>query len=140
VEQPWNDWEQVSGAQITFPCGVATIYRRLAQYTWLTWRCFRSRSEELIPLFGAFGHSGYRGKRSMVARFVAGWRKTGRTTRPHAPERISPKHAAILVTRGADQMTDEQQCLFDWVAGVQMQLLGRPVHALLPGRVDRHPP
>jgi transposase len=49
----------------------------------------------------------------MVARFVASWRKTGRTTRPNAPERISPKHAAILVTRAADQMTEEQQRLFD---------------------------
>lgn len=56
---------------------------------------------------------GYRGKRSMVARFVAGWRKTGRATRPNAPERISPKHAAILVTRAVDQMTDEQQKLFE---------------------------
>jgi hypothetical protein len=56
---------------------------------------------------------GYAGKRAMVARFVAGWRKTGKATRSNAPERISPKHAAILVTRAADQMTDEQQRLFD---------------------------
>ena len=52
----------------------------------------------------------------MLARFVASWRKTGRTTRPNAPERISPRHAAILVTRGADQMTEEQQRLFDRIA------------------------
>jgi hypothetical protein len=49
----------------------------------------------------------------MVAHFVADWRKTGSVARPKAPERISPKHAAILVTRAADQMTDEQQRLFD---------------------------
>jgi transposase len=49
----------------------------------------------------------------MVARFVAGWRKTGKTARPNAPERISPKHAAILVTRAADQITEEQQRLLD---------------------------
>ena len=47
----------------------------------------------------------------MVARFVAEWRKTGKAAGPNAPERISPKHAAILVTRAADQMTDEQQSL-----------------------------
>ena len=49
----------------------------------------------------------------MVARFVASWRPSGRATPPNAPERISPKHAAILVTRAADRMTDEQQHLFD---------------------------
>jgi len=59
---------------------------------------------------------GYAGKRAMVARFVAGWRTTGKAARPHVPERISPKHAAILVTRAADQMTDEQQRLFDRIA------------------------
>ena len=64
-------------------------------------------------LFQEIREKGYRGKRSMVARFVASWRTTGRTTRPNAPVRISPKHAAILVTRAADQMTEEQQRLFD---------------------------
>ena len=56
---------------------------------------------------------GYEGKRAMVARFVAGWRTTGRAASPKAPQRIAPKHAAILVTRPAEKMTDEQQQLFD---------------------------
>jgi transposase len=56
---------------------------------------------------------GYAGKRAMVARFVAGWRKTGKAASPKAPERISPKHASILVTRAADRMTVEQQALLD---------------------------
>jgi transposase len=64
-------------------------------------------------LYQEIRDKGYRGKRSMVARFVGSWRKTGRTTRPNAPERISPRHAAILVTRATDQMTEEQQRLFD---------------------------
>ena len=64
-------------------------------------------------LYHEIRDKGYAGKRAMVARFVAGWRKTGKAARPHAPERISPKHAAILVTRAADQMTDEQQRLLD---------------------------
>jgi transposase len=68
-------------------------------------------------LYHEIREKGYSGKRAMVARFVAGWRKTGKTARPNAPERISPKHAAILVTRSADQMRDEQQRLFDRIAG-----------------------
>jgi transposase len=67
-------------------------------------------------LYHEIREKGYLGKRAMVARFVAGWRRTGKAARPHAPERISPKHAAILVTRAADQMTDEQQRLFDRMA------------------------
>lgn len=64
-------------------------------------------------LYQEIQNKGYRGKRSMVARFVASWRPSGRATPPNAPDRISPKHAAILVTRAADLMTDEQQRLFD---------------------------
>jgi transposase len=64
-------------------------------------------------LYHEIREKGYPGKRAMVARFVAGWRKTGKAARPNAPERISPKHAAILVTRAADQITEEQQRLLD---------------------------
>ncbi len=64
-------------------------------------------------LYQEIREKGYRGKRAMVARFVAGWRKTGKAAAPNAPERIAPKHAAILVTRPAEKMTDEQQQLFD---------------------------
>lgn len=35
---------------------------------------------------------GYPGKRAMVARYVAGWRATGKAASSKAPERISPKH------------------------------------------------
>jgi len=59
---------------------------------------------------------GYQGKRGMVAVLVAAWRKTGKAAKPKAPQRISPQHAAILVTRAADQMKDEQQRLFDRMA------------------------
>ena len=64
-------------------------------------------------LYQEIREKGYQGKRAMVARFVAGWRKTGKAASPKAPERVSPQHAAILVTRPEDQMTDEQQQLFD---------------------------
>jgi transposase len=64
-------------------------------------------------LYHEIRDKGYPGKRAMVARLVAGWRTTGKAARPNAPERISPKRAAILVTRAADQITDEQQRLLD---------------------------
>jgi hypothetical protein len=55
----------------------------------------------------------------MVAKFVAGWRQTGRPSgNPSAPERIAPKHAAILATRPADQITGEQQVLLDRLTAV----------------------
>jgi transposase len=64
-------------------------------------------------LYQEIRERGYRGKRSMVARFVSGWRKTGKATSPKAPERIAPRHAAILVTRPADKMTADQSQLFE---------------------------
>jgi transposase len=64
-------------------------------------------------LFREIQAKGYAGKRAMVARFVAGWRKTGNAASPKSPQRVAPKHAAILVTRPANEMTDEQQQLFD---------------------------
>jgi transposase len=42
-------------------------------------------------LYQEIRQKGYQGKRAMVARFVAGWRKTGKAASPKAPERISPQ-------------------------------------------------
>jgi transposase len=67
-------------------------------------------------LYEEIREKGYRGKRSMVARYVSGWRKTGNLTSPEAPQRIAPKHAAILVTRPPDRMSTEQQQLFDRIS------------------------
>ncbi len=67
-------------------------------------------------LYHEIRQKGYTGKRSMVARFVSGWRTTGKPTAAQTPQRIAPKHAAILATRAADQVTDEQQKLFDRIA------------------------
>jgi hypothetical protein len=41
------------------------------------------------------------------------WRHTGRPKASDAPQRIAPKHAAILATRAVDQMTEEQQKLLE---------------------------
>jgi transposase len=67
-------------------------------------------------LYNEIRERGYKGKRSMVARFVASWRRTGKPTTPKTPEKISPKHAAILTTRAADQITEEQQRLLDRIS------------------------
>jgi transposase len=67
-------------------------------------------------LYQEICQQGYRGKRSMVARWVAQWRKPGKATFPKASERISPRHAALLVTRPAEQITDEQQQLLNRLA------------------------
>ncbi len=64
-------------------------------------------------LYEEIRHQGYTGKRSMVAKFVSSWRHTGKPNAPNVPQRIAPKHAAILATRTVDQMTEEQQKLFD---------------------------
>ena len=54
-------------------------------------------------LYHEIQQQGYGGKRSMVARFVAGWRTTGKAASPKGPERIAPKHAALLVTRATER-------------------------------------
>jgi len=64
-------------------------------------------------LYQEIRRQGYAGKHAMVRRFVSSWRKTGKPTSPEAPQRISPKHAAILVTRPADKISDEQQQLLN---------------------------
>lgn len=50
-------------------------------------------------LYREIHQKGYKGKRSMVAKFVADWRYKGPSRQPTSPEEIAPKHAAILVTR-----------------------------------------
>jgi transposase len=67
-------------------------------------------------LYQEIRRKGYNGKRSMVARFVSAWRATGKPTSQQSPQRIAPRHAAILTTRAADQITDHQQSLFDRIA------------------------
>jgi transposase len=64
-------------------------------------------------LYREIRQKGYNGKRSMVAKFVADWRSKGPSKRSASPEKIAPKHAAVLVTRAADQITTEQQALLE---------------------------
>ena len=62
---------------------------------------------------------GYKGCRSMVAKFVAGWRPSGKPSgKLNTPERVAPRHAAILAARPPDQLTEDQQTLLDRLTGV----------------------
>jgi hypothetical protein len=58
-------------------------------------------------LYQEIREKGYQGKRALVARFVAGWRKIGKVASPKALERVSPNHADILVTRPEDRLDRE---------------------------------
>ncbi len=64
-------------------------------------------------LFQELRAQGYRGGRSMVARHVARWRKTLPSIPKLSTQKITPKQAAILVTRPAARWTAEQQTLLD---------------------------
>jgi transposase len=67
-------------------------------------------------LYQEIREKGYRGKRSMVAQFVSRWRKTGKSQPGKLYERIAPRHAAILVTRAAGRLSDQQQELLQRIA------------------------
>jgi transposase len=67
-------------------------------------------------LFQEIRAIGFKGGRSTVARFVSGWRNSRKSAQPQAPQRIAPKHAAILVTRKPEQLSTSQQFLLDRLA------------------------
>lgn len=93
-------------------------------------------------LYNEIRANGYTGKRAMVARFVSEWRATGKPRSPSAPEKIAPKHAAILVTRRVDGMSGEQRQLFDRIAMqcpevVELRRLALDFHDVLGGHDSR---
>ncbi|MDH4302331.1 MAG: hypothetical protein OEV51_09655, partial [Nitrospira sp.] len=50
--------------------------------------------------------------------FVASWRQTeGKRASATAPQRVAPKHAAILAAKPLDDLTPEQKTLFDRLVG-----------------------
>lgn len=62
-------------------------------------------------LFQELRCRGYKGGRSMVAKYVGRWRKTGKAERRAASNKVAPKHAAILACKRADKLSDEQRTL-----------------------------
>ena len=92
------------------PCRRPAKVNEFADYLHERWNEGRHNASRLFREIQA---KGYAGKRAMVARFVAGWRITGNAVSPKSPRRVTPKHAAILVTRPANEMTEEQRQLLD---------------------------
>jgi transposase len=64
-------------------------------------------------LFEELRAQGYRGGRTMVARHVATWRNSIPAVPAVRPQKITPKHVAILLTKTPGQLTTEQQALLD---------------------------
>jgi transposase len=60
-------------------------------------------------LFREIRTRGYTGRRGMVAQYISRWRVTGTSERADRPQRIAPKHAAILVTKPPERLSDEQR-------------------------------
>jgi transposase len=64
-------------------------------------------------LFREVRARGYKGGRSMVARYVSGWRKKAKPERRKAPKRIAPRHAAMLACKPADRLSEQQLMLYN---------------------------
>lgn len=68
-------------------------------------------------LFQEIRAQGYRGCRQMVSHHVAGWRhKSDFTPRRKKPDRVAPKHAAILACKPSERLSDQQKILVERVA------------------------
>lgn len=73
----------------------------------------RPRPRLTTQLFHELRAQGYRGGRSMVARHASRWRRALPPIAQLSTHKITPKQAAILVSRPAARLTGEQQCLLD---------------------------
>jgi hypothetical protein len=62
-------------------------------------------------LFQELRCRGYKGGRTMVARYVSRWRKMRKAERYAKSNKIAPKHAAILACKPIETLSEEQQGL-----------------------------
>jgi transposase len=76
-------------------------------------RCWAEGCHNATRLFEELRAQGYRGGRSMVARYVAPWRKAFSSIPVARTQQITPKQATILVSKLPGQLTAEQQALLD---------------------------
>jgi transposase len=87
-----------------------TQVRRFEEYLQRRWG---EGCHNATRLFQELRTLGYLGGRSMVAQHVAHWRKALPPFSALRTQKISPKQAALLVTRPAARLTAEQQALLD---------------------------
>ncbi len=70
-------------------------------------------------LFQEIRAHGYSGSRQMVSHHVSSWRANPASRSPskkRRPDRIAPKHAAILTCRPTERLSEQQRILFEQVA------------------------
>jgi transposase len=92
------------------PRGRPTKVQRFAEYLQRRWA---EGCHNATRLFEEIRAQGYRGGRGMVARHVAGWRNSAPALPAARPQKITAKHAAILITKPLGQLTAEQQAVLD---------------------------
>ena len=96
------------------PAGRKKKVAEFAEYLDERWN---SGCHNATLLFQEIRARGYRGSRQMVGSFVAAWRSTGsRPLTKKEPQRIAPKHAAILTACAPDKLVPDQQVLLDRLA------------------------
>ena len=72
---------------------------------WLCYRCFVSKGEESIPLFGQYGVAGQVGsveysRRRRFRAMIDQWLGVVRAIRPECPARITPDGQALKIAHG----------------------------------------
>ena len=88
--------------------------KKVAEYAAYLDQRWKEGCHNSTQLFAEIRKRGYKGSRQMVTSYVCSWRhKGGRPSKASAPERVAPKHAAILAARQPEKFTPEQQVLFD---------------------------
>ena len=87
--------------------------KKVAEYAEYLDERWKSGCHNSTRLFTEIRARGYKGSRQMVTSYVSSWRRAGsRPSAASAPQRIAPKHAAILATQAPEKFTPEQQALF----------------------------
>ena len=102
------------------PRGRPTKVQHFADYLQRRWA---ERCHNATRLFEEIRAQGYRGGRTMVARHVAEWRNSAQAVPAARSRKITPKQAAILITKPLSQLTVEQQELLDQLSAQCPDLL-----------------
>ncbi len=103
------------------PSGRRNKVAEFATYLNERWKAGCHNSTKLFTEIRA---RGYKGSRQMVTLYVASWRPAGvRPSKAASPQRVAPKHAAILAAQAPEKFTPEQQTLFDRLAACCPDLL-----------------
>jgi hypothetical protein len=97
-------WDELKSHPIPVDADVVRVLANnpgcLDLYTWLTWRCYKAKSAECIPLFGQYGLAAqlgvqeYARERKFRER-IRGWLKLVQLYWPECPAQVSHKGDAL---------------------------------------------